>query len=117
MKKEEKQTYLLIILRRDNNHIDVMDSDEYDKIFETYKELTEKWATCITDSKPFSLTSPVVTTFDPGLIYEITIKPIVDTVGKSKYDNPYQQAMMKNGLAGTLKSYDIMSDLKDGGYR
>lgn len=100
MKNEEKKpSYVVLILRKDGEHIAVAEDTNYDKVFETYKELTAKWASCVKELTPFSLTSPVVTTFDPGLIYEIKINPIVETVASSKYDNPYANQMRQKGLA------------------
>lgn len=100
MKNEEKKpSYVVAILRRDGDHIFVLEDTNYDKVFETYTEVTAKWASCIKDTVPFSLTSPVVTTFDPGLIYEIKINPVVETPASSKYDNPYANQMRQKGLA------------------
>lgn len=111
--KEEKKTlYALCVMRRDENHIIVIESHNYDEVFEAYKKLTESWALAVKEQRPFSLSSPVVTTFDPGLIYEITVRPIMPEQPVSKYDNPYQQKMMKNGLQSMFGS-----DVLDGGYR
>ncbi len=116
-KEEKKQSYALVILRRDGDHINVLEIDNYDKVFDLYNELTARWSSCVQEKKPFHLMSPVVTTFDPGLIYEITIKPIVETMGSNRYDNPYQQAMRKQGFQNTFNNPDILSEIKDGGYR
>jgi hypothetical protein len=111
-KEEKKALYALYIMRRDENHISVTESHNYDEVFEVYKKLIEAWSVSVKEQKPFSLSSPVVTTFDPGLIYEITVRPIMPEQNASKYDNPYQQKMMKNGLQNMLHS-----DILDGGYR
>lgn len=111
-KEEKKALYALYIMRRDENHIIVVESHNYDEVFEAYKKLIEAWTTSVKEQKPFSLSSPVVTTFDPGLIYEITVRPIMPEQTVSKYDNPYQQKMMKNGLQSMLQP-----DVLDGGYR
>ena len=108
---------MLAILRRDGEHISVLEGEDYDKIYEQYKEITARWATSVKEQTPFSINSPVVTTFDPGLIYEITIKPVVETTGSNRYENPYQQAMHKHGLQNTFGNQGLMSEIKDGGYR
>lgn len=111
-KEEKRALYALYVMRRDDNHIIVVESHNYDEVFEAYKKLTETWALSVKEQKPFSLSSPVVTTFDPGLIYEITVRPIMSEQPISKYENPYQQKMMKQGLQNTLGS-----DVLDSGYR
>lgn len=115
MSKEEKKIplYNLLILRKDQFHIEVMETDNYDKIFEKYKEVKDQWAKCIKDQNPFELTSPVVTTFDPGLIYEITIKLVTETPS-SRYENPYNKQMQEKGFS---KMFSSSSDLLDNGYR
>lgn len=112
MKNEEKKpSYVLVILRRDGEHIAVLEDNNYDKVFEAYNEVAAKWASSIKEQTPFSLTSPVVTTFDPGLIYEIKINPVVETAASSKYDNPYANKMRQNGL-GSMQGENL-----DQGYR
>lgn len=112
-KKEEKRPlYGLYLYRKDENHISVIESTDYDEVFEVYQKLVTDWEACIKDQRPFSLLSPVVTTFDPGLIYEISVRPILPEQNISKYDNPYQQKMIKNGLQGMFES-----DVLDNGYR
>jgi len=58
--------------------------------------------------------------FDPGLIYEITIKLITETPS-SRYDNPYQKQMEKHGLSNMIgrrpQGQTAEGDLLDGGYR
>ena len=111
MKNEEKKpSYVLVVLRRDGEHIAVLEDNNYDKVFEKYNEVAAKWASCVKENIPFSLTSPIVTTFDPGLIYEIKINPVVETAA-SKYDNPYAQKMRQNGLAS------MQGENLDQGYR
>ena len=110
--EEKKALYALHIMRRDENHISVMESSNYDEVFEAYKKLIVSWTECVKEHRPFSLSSPVVTTFDPGLIYEISVRPVMPEQSTNKYDNPYQQKMMKNGFGP-----GIQTDVLDGGYR
>lgn len=111
-KEEKKPLYGLYVMRRDENHIIVIESLNYDEVFEAYKKLVVEWGNAVKERLPFSLSSPVVTTFDPGLIYEITVRPIMPEQNVSKYDNPYQQKMMKNGFQNMFGA-----DVLDGGYR
>ena len=117
-KEEKKQSYWLVIMRRDGEHISILEDTDYDKVIDEYKVLTDRWASCVKESIPFHLSKPVVTTFDPTMIYEITVKPIVETIGSTnRHDNPYQQAMHKNGLSHTINNPQLLSEIKDGGYR
>ena len=113
-KKEEKKTlYALYILRRDGEHIQVTESTNYDNVFEKYKAAKSLWTSCIKNNEPFELTNPIVTSFDPGLIFEITIRPIIEQ-SSSRFDNPYQQEMVKKGLSNTIRN---SPEILDGGYK
>jgi hypothetical protein len=122
MSKEEKKipVYSLLILRKDDQHIELLESSNYDEVFERFKQVKADWAQSIKDKAPFELLKPVVTVFDPGLIYEITIKLITETPS-SRYENPYQKQMERNGLSSMINSRRAGAtqegDLLDGGYR
>ena len=122
MNKEEKKipVYSLLILRKDDQHIVLLESGNYDEVFERYKEVKDHWAQSIKDKAPFELLKPVVTVFDPGLIYEITIKLITETPS-SRYDNPYQKQMERNGLSSMINRRPAVptqdGEILDGGYR
>ena len=110
---EQKQSYGLFILRTDGHDIDVQISENYDEVKKTYDDLIQAWTNSVTEKVPFSLISPIVTTFNPNLIYEITIRPLVETV-KTNTNNPYQQTMMKEGLGATR---NFSSPILDSGYK
>lgn len=112
MAEEKKQIYVLVILRRDGKDIIAMEDVDYDKVFEEYKELASRWSLCIKENQPFAMTKPIVTTFDPGLIYEITINPVVETPA-NRYDNPYAKQMRSKGL-GAMQT---VGENLDEGYR
>jgi hypothetical protein len=101
-KEEKKSLYALYIMRKDENHITAIESSNYDEVYEMYKKLTQEWAICVKEQKPFSMVEPVVTTFDPGLIYEITVRPVVVEQNLSKYDNPYQKKMLEKGFSNAF---------------
>jgi len=111
-KEENKSLYALHILRRDEGHISIMESTEYDKVFEEYQKLVKNWTDSAKGEYPFSLTSPVVTSFNPGLIYEIKIVPVMAQQPSSRYDNPYHQNMVNKGLQNITPSSPVL----DGGY-
>lgn len=119
-KTEEKlQLYAVWILRSDGEHISALETDKYDQAHELWTKLSDNWEDAVTNKKPFRLTAPIVTSFDPGLIREITVRPITPQVEESKYQNPYQQQMRKQGLSSMLNGTGngVNPDLLDGGYR
>jgi hypothetical protein len=116
MAEEKKQIYVLVILRRDGKDIIAMEDTDYDKVFDEYTEITSKWAACVKESIPFALKKPIVTTFDPGLIYEITINPVVETPA-NRHDNPYAKEMRRKGLANMQNIGQPLGENLDEGYR
>lgn len=116
-KKEETKTlYALHVLRRDGAHISVLESVNYDEVYDSWKELKERWTKCVQESLPFELNKPLITTFDPNLIYEITVKPVVETMANDKNYNPYKEQMHKEGFSNTFGKSAMSSGIKDGGY-
>lgn len=118
VKTEEKQVYETIIFRKDGEHISALQSIKFDEAVEKWKELNGQWEEAIANKKPFKIMNPIVTAFDPGLISEIAVRPLMK-VPESKYDNPYQQQMMKQGLSNTLRQqggHPVNSGMLDEGY-
>ena len=116
-KEESKTIYGLFILKRDGEHIVVSESDNYDEVFESWKNLKDQWTSCVQESKPFELIKPVVTAFDPNLIYEITVKPVVETTATNKNYNPYREQMHKEGFSNAFAKNAVLSgNNQDGGY-
>jgi DNA mismatch repair ATPase MutS len=113
--KEEKELiYGVYILRKDGNHIVALEVNDYDEAFSYWEKLQEKWENTIKEKKPFSITNPVVTAFDPGLIVEINLKPVVETTeSRYKNHNPYRDKMVKEGFSNALNYPDLL----DSGYR
>jgi hypothetical protein len=115
MKHEEKKpSYVCVILRKDGEHIAVLESTDYDKVYDEYTRITTEWTRCVKENIPFSLKSPIVTTFDPGLIYEIKLNPVVETTASSRNDNPYAKQMQRNGLSAM---HPFTGENLDQGYR
>ena len=115
--EEKKQIYEVWILRHDEQHICCISETNYDKCYENWNKLVTEWKSSISEKIPFSMSTPVVTAFDPGLIKEITLRPITQ-VEESRYDNPYQQKMMKDGLTSALRGTNYAGpDILDGGYK
>lgn len=110
---QEKLRYEVLILRRDQAHIAVMETEDFKEADKRWAELDEQWSACVKETKPFKLRKPVITSFDPGLIYEITVVPVQTT--QKNPDNPYQQEMQRKGLGATLRG-GTGPDMLDGGY-
>ena len=75
--EEKKQVYGLWIVRHNDEPICILTTDKYDESYEKWKTLTDTWVNAIKDKIPFILTAPVVTAFDPGVIKEFTICPVM----------------------------------------
>lgn len=121
-KEEKKSLYEVQILRIDGEHIIAAQSENYDECFEKWENLHKLWRETSDENKPFVLTEPKVTAFNPTLIKEITLVPVVEQA-EGKYSNPYQREMLRNGLSETLNKYrgpqapQPQGDLLDGGYK
>lgn len=99
---KEKMVYSVVILRQDGNHIQVLESGDYDKCYERWKLLQTEWATSAKEVRPFLLEDPVVTAFTPSLIYEIKLVPVLTEEMASKSHNPYQSRMNQQGFQNTF---------------
>ena len=113
MSDTSKMEYELWILRNDENHILVDESEDFDKLHETWKELHSKWKQCSDENAPYILEDPIVTAFNPILIREITIT-IKQSARKINSNNPYERRMQDQGFGGTR---GVATDLLDQGYR
>lgn len=114
-KKEENTTYGVWILRRDGDHIQISETTKYDEAFQEWDKMQKEWALCVQETRPFVLTSPMVAAFEPSLIYEITLRPVVETTSNTNH-NPYKKVMNQNGFGSTFGNSQLLSDVKDGGY-
>ena len=102
-KEEKKQLYEVWIIRYNDEPISILATDKYDTAYERWTELKDIWINAIKEKIPFVLEKPLVTAFDPGTIKEVTVRPVMK-VAESKYENPYQQSMLQNGLTKTLRN-------------
>ena len=111
--EEAKTLYNVNIIRSDGNHISAIESDNYDECFELWQALTKAWTEASNENKPFEMITPIVTSFNPVLILEIALVPVMEQKA-NKHNNPYQQQMVDKGLSSVLSRTG--SDLLDGGY-
>lgn len=109
-----KELYRVIIFRRDGNHLEGFESEDFDQAKGKWLEYQEQWVEKFKEAQPFILEEPVVTAFDPGLILEISVLPVQE---QKQSNNPYKKQMQKEGLTNTLNSMTGTNyNLLDGGY-
>lgn len=116
VKEEKKETVYEIYIARNDREFPMVvhQSSNYDECYDKWQELHKLWQETSDNNRVFVLNEPVVTAFNPVLIREITLRPVVEqSVGKHR--NPYQQAMVEKGLTEMLNNGG--SDLMDGGYK
>lgn len=111
-----KLVYTVLILKKNQDHIAAIETDNYDQAYELWKSLVESWRACVKNQEPFSIESPIVTAFDPGLVLEISLVPITQTVEVN--NNPYKKEMVEKGLSETLGRYNTRgAEILDGGLK
>lgn len=113
IKPESEKMYELTLFRRDGNHINILQSTSFEELNILWVELTERWASAVKEQRPFILNRPVVTSFDPGLIFELTVRPLVET-SRANLNNPYYQDMLEKGLGNSLQN---PGNILDGGFK
>lgn len=111
--------YVVRIYRKDQNNITVFRSDNYDACYKLWQDLQTRWLEASKEPKPFVLTEPLVTAFEPGLITEISLLPVPAETVKNMDNNPYYSKMKKEGFSQTFRSNTsiVGEDILDGGYR
>lgn len=115
MNEKKLETYSVWVMRRDQAHITVMETGSFEEADKVWQDLNSRWTNSLKEQVPFILRAPLVTAFDPGLIYEIALLPYGNTNVAS--DNPYQQNMRQNGFSNTFNKVARTGDILDGGYR
>lgn len=111
-----KLSYTVLIQKKNQDHLVAIETENYDEAFERWTQLTDSWKVSIKEQVPFTLTTPVVTAFDPGLILEINIVPVpVQT--KEVNNNPYRRDMLDRGLTETLNNYTRGTEMLDSGLK
>lgn len=111
-----KLSYTVLIQKKNQDHLVAIETENYDQAFELWQSLTDQWKTCIKEQSPFTLTAPVVTAFDPGLVLEINIIPVpIQT--KETNNNPYRRDMLDRGLTETLNNYTRGTEMLDAGLK
>jgi hypothetical protein len=111
---ETKQTYAVFLMKRDQEHLMVLETEQFEEADKKWFEMRDLWTECLKSQTPFTLRSPMITAFDPGMIYEISLVPKIKTETVRNPANPYAQRMNKEGLAATMGNRG--SEMLDGGF-
>lgn len=97
---KEKLVYGVIVFRSDGQHIQAIESTDYDKCYERWKALQSEWAVAAKEQRPFVLEDPVVTAFAPSMIYEIKLIPVMtEEMAQTASKNPYASKMATQGFS------------------
>lgn len=110
--------YGVLILKRDQQHIDALVTSNYEDAYKLWNTLSNQWEKCVKEQVPFRLEKPLVTCFDPGLIFEITIRPVVEN-RMQESNNPYTKEMRDKGFSETFGRYTGNANAipEGGGYK
>lgn len=108
-KTEEEVVYEVLILRKDGQHITAMQSIEFEQCYKVWENLHNIWLECAKEVKPFILKDPILTAFEPGLIYEIILRPIMTAPKSLNENNPYARSMLDQGFSSTFGNHDLLS--------
>lgn len=116
-KTEKKLIYAVILFRKDGSTIVLEESPNYDSCFSCWQKHHELWEVSAKETKPFVITSPVVTAFEPGMISEIKLIPVnSEELSEKAQNNPYFKRMASTGLGSMLQgNIGYGSDILDGG--
>lgn len=105
MANVQQKMFAVTVLRRDEQHMILVQTPSQDEARKAWTVLLERWKTAIKEQTPFVLDNDVTATaFDPGLIYEITIKS-TDLTSRFSQNNPYQNEMATNGFSNSWEKF------------
>lgn len=124
MQNQGRKMFAVTLLKRDQQHIIISQTENYDEARATWTKLVEAWTRALKDQHPLVLDNSVTATaFDPGLVYEITIKTM-DLTSRVNTSNPYTQDMLANGFSnsfgaarGSNMAHDPGQGVLDGGFK
>lgn len=93
--------YKVVIYRVDGNDLEVLESEDVNKVKNMYKGLEHEWISSTAEKRPFKMPEPHIHSFLPSFISEIK----VHSMSKEEYQaqsNPYYQQMQREGTSGVL---------------
>ena len=118
-KSKETKTYEVVLYKSNSGPLLVHTDNNKERAKQLVLKLSEQWTKCIKDQTPFLLESPIFSSFDPGLIREISV---IESTLATGADNPYQQEMVNKGFTESFKSQTKVnqspySELLDKGFK
>lgn len=117
-KSTETKTYEVVLFKSNSGPLLVHTDTNEERARKLVLSLSEQWGKCIKEQTPFLLKSPVFSSFDPGLIREISVMESATPTGA---DNPYQQEMVNKGFTESFKGQSQVkqpySELLDKGFK
>lgn len=113
---EQEQFYTVLVLRKDGDNITAVESADFEECYKVWEELQGKWTEAVKEVKPFVLKDPILTAFEPGLIYEITLRPLSYKKSQINTNNPYARDMLDRGFSNTFGNPDLLSRATDQEY-
>lgn len=109
--------YALIMFRKDIGPSNLLETNDFDKVKETWRNLTNKWTLSVKEQKPFELEEPVITSFDPSLIKEFRIST-TETSLKIDESNPYLKNFRQKGFTESFReNTSLNTEVLDQGYK
>lgn len=121
---EPKLSYVVLIMRRDDQHITALEDHDFKKCKTLWTKLHKQWQECHKESTVFVIEKPLMSAFEPGMISEIKLIPRLEQEQMQvDASNPYMQQMQQQGLGSTLKNKNSIPDgspypdLLDGGFK
>jgi hypothetical protein len=93
--------YKVIIYRVDNNHMEVLESEDLKAVQALYEGLNIEWVNSTAEKRPFRMPPPEMHSFVPALISEIKVESM-SIEEYHKQSNPYYKQMHKSGLSGAM---------------
>lgn len=123
---ELKPVFSVLLLKKDQNVISIVQTENYDEAKRVWSDLVERWTKAILDRRPFILDDGInASAFDPGLIHEILIKSIQLT-NRINPNNPYLTEAQQGGFSNTFGRYSSqqggngqfpLGELMDNGFK
>lgn len=120
MSEPQKRVFAVTMMKRDQNHTIVAQTENIEEARRIWDQLVAQWTKCVRESTPFIIdTNVVATAFDPGMIYEITIKS-TELTSRFNPNNPYQNNMQQHGFTETFGKFSragtVGQDVLDNGF-
>lgn len=97
--------YSVLILRHDQQHVIIVQTDNKDEARNAYTELVDKWSLALKESQPFLIDNGITASAtDPKMISDIRLEATAIN-NRINPNNPFMQEMQSNGFSNTFSKY------------